>query len=221
MIDFPLFCEVFLLNVERRSRTAKGLDKGSETSAKKKKLGLSGDELKAKVKENTERLAAAVYQAAMACLKNPYEFLPARSMQPLCENWFDIANEGIIDWSVYEADRAALGADAARAAPLFGADLKVNPRFRLWTPDYTIVKVPPLLLDKHMWEFYRRLEKLLLDPEENNDLETAKPAPIMAFADCMMDGELHPWIDGCSRVSTALVMFLAAILPGIGDSPPL
>ncbi|MBI4457446.1 hypothetical protein HY633_00595 [Candidatus Uhrbacteria bacterium] len=222
MIDFPLFREIFLMNVQRRSRTAKGEDKGSETSSKKKKLGLSGDELKAQVRENTEQLIRKVHQAATDCMKDPYRFLPAHCMKPMCEEWFDIANLKTCDPEAYREERLALEASAKLVGPLLG-ELEVNPRYRLWTPDYTLVKVPPLLLETYMWNFYVSLALMTFNPETGHaEFEKRyRPGAVMAFADCMMDGELHPWLDGCSRVSTALVMFLAAILPDIGDVPPL
>ena len=34
----------------------------------------------------------------------------------------------------------------------------------------------------------------------------------MAYADLMTDGELRPWLDGCGRVATALVMWIARTL---------
>jgi hypothetical protein len=45
-------------------------------------------------------------------------------------------------------------------------------------------------------------------------------ADVIGFADYMMDGEIHPFADGCSRVATALTMWLAIAL-GVERLPRL
>jgi hypothetical protein len=89
--------------------------------------------------------------------------------------------------------------------------MRINPRYRLWTPEHTLMKVPPLLLEEQMDVFYGRLADLATNAEKNfpswNDTVEA-----MAYADLMTDGELRPWLDGCGRVAVALVMWLARSL---------
>jgi hypothetical protein len=89
--------------------------------------------------------------------------------------------------------------------------MSVNPRYRIWTPEHTLMKVPPLLLEDQMELFYGRLAELVARAEERfpswNDTIEA-----MAYADLMTDGELRPWLDGCGRVATALVMWIARVL---------
>ena len=218
------FRAIFRENVRRRSRTAKGQDKGSETSKSKKPLLLQGDALAAKVAENAELLIDDVLANA-----NP-DFGgdgAAAWLRTRCERWFDVANDGLYGPGAYESEFAALAADAARLASPLGMTVAVNPRYRLWTPGYTTLKIPPVLLEFAMDEFYARLglfARYVSEGEMTRHARTAMVARMMAWADLMMDGEIHPWMDGCGRVSTALVMWIAATAHarvGIPPAPPL
>ncbi|HTM67682.1 MAG TPA: hypothetical protein VL426_00125 [Candidatus Binatia bacterium] len=221
MTDDRRFETVFRENIRRRSRTASGQDKGSETSKSKKPLALQGEALAAKVAANTERLVADVAATADRWAAN----MPIKTGDALCEaceRWFDIVNDGLYGPGAYADEFAALEKDAAKVGPLLELPLSVNRRYRLWTPGYTTIKVPPVLLETFMSAFYDLLGGMLFDagfvrePDEPADL--AQGAAIMAYADLMMDGELHPWMDGCGRVSTALVM---AVARSLGLPPPL
>lgn len=218
------FRAIFRENVRRRSRTAKGQDKGSETSKSKKPLLLQGEELAAKVAENAERLIDDVLANANLDFGSDGA---AAWLRTRCERWFDIANDGLYGPGAYEAEFAALSADAARLSASIGRTIAVNPRYRLWTPGYTTLKVPPVLLEVAMDEFYARLGHFVRRVSEGEITRRARVtmvACMMAWADLMMDGEIHPWMDGCGRVSTALVMWLAATAHarvGLPIAPPL
>jgi hypothetical protein len=220
MTNQQAYGAIFRENVRRRSRTAKGQDKGSETSKSKKPLLLQGEALAAKVAANTERLIADVATTADAWA----EEMPAGTgdaLRTACERWFDIVNDGLYGPDAYGDEFAALEKDAAKLGPLLQVELPVNPRYRLWTPGYTTAKVPPVLLEAFMTTFYDQLGAMLFDAWLANlagPAEAGQAAAVMAYADVMMDGELHPWMDGCGRVSTALVMGIARAL---GAPPPL
>lgn len=220
MTDQQAYSAIFRENVRRRSRTAKGQDKGSETSASKKPLLLQGEALAAKVAANTERLIADVASTADAWAED----MPAATADVLrtaCERWFDIVNDGIYGPDAYGDAIGQLEKDAAKLGPLLELTLPINRRYRLWTPSYTTIKVPPVLLEAFMDAFYDKLGAMLYDAwlaGTYGPLDASHAAAIMAYADVMMDGELHPWMDGCGRVSTALVMCIARAL---GAAPPL
>lgn len=220
MTNDERFEAVFRENVRRRSRTAAGKDKGSETSKDKKPLVLQGAALAAKVAENTERLIADVAETADRWAADmPHK--TGEAVAEACERWFDVVNDGLYGPGAYAEELAALERDAAKVGPLLELPLAVNRRYRLWTPQYTTMKVPPVLLETFMSAFYDLLGGMLFDAGFARDgvpCDPARTAAVMAYADLMMDGELHPWMDGCGRVSTALVM---AIARALGAPPPL
>jgi len=198
------FLTVFKQNYVRRSRTAHGRDENIGGPLKKPLL-IVGDELKLAAMRNCMKLARDV-------LNEPK---PAKWDAPvfrrLCERWFDLANEGICGPDWYEEEFVALKRDAALMERARGTSVIVNPRYRIWTPEHTLLKVPPLLLEEQMDVFYGRLAQLVATAESRfpswNDTIEA-----MAYADLMTDGELRPWLDGCGRVATALVMWIARVL---------
>ena len=202
------FTRIFLMNVERRSRTAKGKDEGAKTSSSKRPLLLQGNALAAQVRANMDELCADVYTA-----------IAARTAPSVCrafgERWFDIANLNVYGAHIYAKEFAELRLKAAQLRRS-GMDARVNERYRVWTPGYAIAQVHPLMLEEQMDRFYRLLSERLsdidrrvaagLDPHEIS----RSILHLMAITDVWMDGELHPWIDGCSRVATAFVMWVAA-----------
>lgn len=217
--DPERFARIFRLNVQRRSRTAQGQDKGSETSKSKKPLLLSGDALKARVAENTERMIENVVEQSYRSLTDRISddvHVEASDLRLSSEKWFDIANDGLYGPDSYREEFRKLEEDAALLARSMGLECRLNRRYRLWTPEYTSIKVPPILLERYMDDFYDALEELLWSAAQAPDPEAA--ARVMAYADLMMDGELHPWMDACGRVSTALCMWISAYLD---VSPPL
>ncbi len=75
---------------------------------------------------------------------------------------------------------------------------------------YTKTRLEPLQLEFAMDHFY---DELLLNIEAARK-GVISQAGLMAYADHMIDGEIHPWADGCGRSATAAVMWLSMILPG-------
>ncbi len=198
------FLTIFRLNYMRRSRTAHGLDHNLGAPLKKPLLIL-GEELKLLAMRNFERLARDV-------LASPR---PARwtagFFRDACERWFDLSNDGICGPDLYEEEFEVLKQDAVLAERARGVSVRVNPRYRVWAAEHTLMKTPPLLLEEQMELFYGRLAQLAAaaearHPSWNDVIE------IMAYADLMTDGELRPWLDGCGRLATVLVMWLARTL---------
>ncbi len=198
------FLSVFKQNYIRRSRTAHGRDENLGGPLKKPLMTI-GDDLKMTAMRNCVRLAKDVLATPRPAAWDAAVF------RGHCERWFDIANEGICGPDWYEEEFASLTGDAALIERARGMPARINPRYRIWTPEHTILKVPPLLLEDEMDRFYVRLAELAARaeahfPSWNDTLEA------MAYADLMLDGELRPWLDGCGRVAVAAVMWIARTL---------
>jgi hypothetical protein len=208
------FARIFTMNVERRSRTAKGDDEGAKTSSTKLPLLLKGEALKAKVAENTVSLIDAVFAAA-ARIRGRGTDIWSADLRDACENWFDISTVGLIDREGYEPLFRELQVKSAK----LGQHLRINRRYRLWTPKYLALQIPPALIDEQLSAVYARLALSLSALPALSDPSTKSSVlPIMSYADVMMDGEVHPWCDACSRVATAVVMWIAAFMQ---TTPPL
>lgn len=208
------FVQIFRMNVLRRSRTRSGRDEGAKTSSKKKHLLLSGEELEKRAKENTENLIADV-------IALPITEISTGILRQMALQWFNIAADGLCDFSAHEEEFEALRDRADRFGKSVGKKIEVSRNYRLWTPKYTTAEIPPIWLEKFMDEFYfelsfrmRVFRDLFPKKDANKHLGVLSEfaAQTMAYADLMMDGEIHPWIDGCGRISTALVMYVARYL---------
>lgn len=195
------FLTVFKLNYTRRSRTAHGRDDNIGTTLKKP-LMILGDELKLAAMRNCVLLAKDVLETPKPAAWTADVF------RTHCERWFDIANDGIYGPDWHEEEYASLTEDAALIGRVRGMPVRVNPRYRMWTPEHTLMKVPPLLLEEQMDVFYGRLAELAARAEKRFP-SWGDTLEAMAYADLMTDGELRPWLDGCGRVATALVMWIA------------
>lgn len=198
------FRQIFRQNFIRRSRTAHGRDDNVDGPLKKPLL-VNGNRLRAAAMRNCAGMTEDVLDTPRPKIWQA-DFLRKR-----CERWFDLANGGIYGPEWYEEEFAALTEDAALIERVRGVPVSVNRRYRIWTPEHTLMKVPPLLLEDQMDIFYHRLAELLRRAESNYPswIDTLEA---MAYADIMIDGELRPWLDGCGRVATALVMWIARTL---------
>lgn len=207
-IDDALFAETLRENVRRRSRSASGQDGNTVSGSDKRKMLLSGDALAAKVAENVEALIVHVLDMA----SKPW--FHESQVRFLCERGFDIATDGLIDWPEYEDGFRRVEADSALLRADSGMDFGFNRRYRLWTPQYrTVADIPPQLIGHFMRLFYEKVACEVRTCHECGE-ETGRIVRLMAYADVMMDGVIHPWLDACSRVSLALVMWIALRLDG-------
>ncbi len=198
------FKTVFRQNYSRRSRTAHGRDENLGGPAKKP-LCVSGDELKRAALRNGDRLMDDVLATP-----RPPEWT-AQAIRAQCERWFDIVNAGICGPQWYEEEYGMLKRDAALITRARGTPVSVNPRYRLWTPEHTVMKVSPLLLEEQMDAFYARVAELVARAEARFP-SWGDTIEALAYADLMTDGEIRPWLDGCGRMATALVMWIAHLL---------
>jgi len=206
-IDTTLFAETFRENVRRRSRSSKGEDGNTVSGSSKRKMLLSGDDLAAQVAKNVEALIADVHQV-------PTHFGAVGDLLRLaCERWFDLATAGLVDFDGYLDEQIRIGDKVDRLSVNTGMKFGNSHRYRLWTPAYdTVADIPPQLIDHFMSLFYKEYACRFGHAFGAGSDEVG--IKLMAYADVMMDGVIHPWIDACSRVSTTLIMWTALQLGG-------
>ena len=198
------FQSLFTLNYARRSRTAHGRDENLGGPAKKP-LCVTGEELKRAAMRNCSRLVDDILTSP-----RPTAWT-AQVVRDCCERWFGIINAGICGPEWYAEEFGSLRKDAVLIERARGAPVLINPRYRLWTPEHTVMKVPPILLEEQMEVFYGRVAELIARAEARFP-SWSDTIEAMAYADLMIDGEIRPWLDGCGRVATALVMWIARML---------
>lgn len=226
--DFETFVRIFSENLERRSRTAKGISETSVNPAKKPLLK-SGKELKKQVAKNTEKLIRFVWECG-----TPFEVgdkINSGYIRKFCEKCDQIINFKLTDFLQYEKEILFLRRKAYSLSHLMGlSDLSysVNAAYRVWNVSYCGVEIPLCKLEEAMENFYEKIEttieipgyiyafsdhmRMIKIPELHSKKHGAQKR-ILAFVDHMMDGVIHPWADGCGRNATALVMWLS-LLPG-------
>jgi len=206
-VTFKEFAQIFKDNIIKRSRTAKGT---SETlvSEKKKKLLLSGKELRKQVEENTEKLIEDVWNSAQLLQGTP------EGIQMRMESWNRIINHNLRSPDTYLEEYEKLCKEAKEVSKITGIFYSLNPEYRTWDVNYTAFRIPLLELDFAMDNFSHklssRLYKMCLSPSTRT---LHKETQLLAYADHMIDGVIHPWIDGCGRNATAMVMWLSIIFP--------
>jgi hypothetical protein len=221
-MERQVFLTVFLYNVNRQSRTAKGTSDTS-TSATKKPLLLTGEALAAKVRENTERLADYVWTAGCKAHRHP-PFLAhkpdASTLGEVANQCNDIVNDGLQDLAVYDDARRGVERAAWRACHALGApnsDLfHVNRRYRVWQPKYADPAIALHEIGAAMNLFDCVLAARTVLACDAGTWEAV--AEVLAYADHMMDGRIHPWADGSARTTTALVMYLALAFREVSGS---
>jgi len=199
-VPYELFARVFRANICARSRTAGGISDIS-TSKGKKPLVKSGKELEEQVRQNTEQLIDAVW-------KNP----PSRSMDAanvrmLMELWYDIANIGLQDTQQYQKEQEELRLEAECLGKITGQPHRINSRYRVWDVSYTTLCIKPVRLEVVMDWFYAELYRFI----DYASADICSQEFLLAFADLIIDGEVHPWMDGCGRIATAAVMWLSLL----------
>jgi hypothetical protein len=207
IISESLFAETFRENVRRRSRSASGKDGNSVSGSNKRKMLLSGDALAAQVAKNVEALIADVHRVPL------YHGTRGSLLRCACERWFDIATDGLVDFDGYQSEHLRVGGVADLLSANMGMKFGHSHRYRLWTPVYnTVADIPPQLIDHFMSLFYEEYARRFRHVRGAGSDEAV--VELMAYADVMMDGIIHPWLDACSRVSLALVMWTALRLGG-------
>ncbi len=200
---FDRWNAIFRFNLTRRSRSARGQDSSAAVSGKSRLL-LSGSTvptLAEQVRKNSECLIADVGSRLISAT------FPSTIAEwhAVGRHWFDLVNQGVTSDRQYENEYLALEEVRRRHEMIFGdRPLVFDQRYRLWTPPYLKLQIPPLLIHDCLDRFYGSLQTRM-DASGNEEAAVAT----MAYVDHVMDGVIHPWRDGCGRVSTALVMLLA------------
>jgi hypothetical protein len=208
--------KIFRENIKRRSRSASGRQDQGTASPMKKPTLRSGDELAAQVWYNTGVLIESVAGAVDVTLRG--EPLTAQVLRLMCEQWFDVVNDGLSSAAQYANEIGELKALIGRTAlARFACPLELNSRYRLWTPAYLGLQIPPAFLVQVMERFYEHAVKDVL-ALRGKPFTIRDVAVRLAEVDLIMDAEVHPWRDGCGRVTTALIMWVSGVLE---VAPPL
>lgn len=202
--SFEKFKQIFIHNINARSRTARGISDTSSSEIKKELL-LDGNELESQVKKNTSRLIRSVWK------NSHYNYVSVAQMRALLEEWNDIINYKLQDQNTYGAEQKKLQEQIEQSSRNSKIPYRINPRYRVWNVSYSTLNVSPVDLEFWMDHFYFMLSARI---RKLNSRNTISQATLLAYADHMVDVGIHPWADGCGRNSTTLVMWLSLLTPG-------
>jgi len=195
------FTVTLLENLRKRSNTMHGKD-ASPMSEKKGVLAVSGDELANRARENMLRVADAAWETRMT-------LLTPNVLQHILCSWYDLGHRGL--QTIHKEDNDDILLDAKTLDQRTGVLHPTNPRYRRWQTAYSDHSPAPthlgLWMDVFCAELIMRLARLR--PHDNAQL-----AHFLAWADYEMDWVGHLWNDGCGRLSTVLVCWLALRIPG-------
>ena len=180
-VDWRFVSRILEENTLRLSRTRQGKsDTGS--SRTKEPLLLAGEALKAKVIHNEEKVHRYVYGAHGEAAPKSGEGVE----QILC-TIADMTNEGLLPkgrfrtWEIRPNQRSLTDGEV-----ISGPDAKVSPE-----------ELPQVVSD-FCSEISRRWDELGRDP-----------VPLAAWAEWQLNvGPLHPFYDGCGRISRAFAAYL-------------
>lgn len=199
------FLTLFVENTEKRSRTSTGVGDTSVSVAKKGLLK-TGEDLKRQVRENTMALAKNIWETPRARLE-------ASLVRSFLESWFDIIHADILDRGAHASEQSQWGKHSVTM--MYGLLCRVNNKYRFWEVKYAYPEEspPPEYLEIWMDAFYAELVKKMT---QTNGKSVNSVAKLLAWADREMDFIIHPWSDGCGRLSTALVMWLALRVSEVG-----
>ncbi len=201
---FDDFRAIFLTNVNRRSRTAKGISDTS-TSSTKQSLLKTGEALTLQVKENTEKLIRSVWDYRKTTPITP------ECIHLLDEEWNDIVNQSLLPADAYEKEYRTIKRNAKRKEKETEVSHPTNYRYRVWDVHYSTLKLPPIEIGLVMEKFYATLTHKI----EQCRKELLNKADLLAYADFTIDKAIHPWREGCGRSATAIVMWLSLLTPDI------
>lgn len=198
--SFGIFSLIFKENIVRRSRTANGVGDVSG-SLKKQKPQQEGRDLIQQVERNTENLIRFTWDNAGITIPKPLE------IKTVFENCYDIINENLQDQNVYQEERRKLVVLAKNLRQETGLFCLVNCRYRTWRLNYVSLGLTPLEIDQAMDFLYKNLAiKMVMLKSGSLSL-----AGFLAWTDYMIDKAIHPWIDGCGRHATAMVMWFSLL----------
>ncbi len=198
--SYERFAQIFNENIYRRSRSRKGISDTS-TSKQKKPLLLSGDALREQVAENTKNLIDFVWDIGGKDCRGPEE------IRYVMESMYDIINYKLQPPDAYQEEIARLEGQAEALRLLTDLPYRINERYRVWDVSYTNIRARPVALEVWMDSLYAQIFEYGRMATEGH----ISQAELLAFADVMIDGEIHPWLDGCGRSATATVMWLSLL----------
>lgn len=193
--SYDEFLETLLFNVKQRSRTAQGKSNTGASSVKLPLL-LQGVDLEKKVTENLLQVAPWAWETTGIGLS-------PNDLRSLFNDWFDILQDGLIDYGGYRSLREDLKQQWALER---GKEVQINPRFRLWEVHYDTLRVKPCDIDTYLVGYTTFMATWFNTDRFDDRREFAS---YLAFVDRQLDRVIHPWLDGCGRLATLLVMWVS------------
>jgi len=204
-VDKNEFARIFRENIQKRSRTAKGVSDTSSSTGKRK-LALEGEALVAQVDTNTTNLIDFVWELREAGLVFPYP----RNIRFMKEGFHDIINCNLQLPDAYKKEHELLEREALVLSKKSGRKCRINHRYRVWSVSYTTKIIPPLELEFAMDAFYEELGRRIREAKKGR----ISQEELLAWVDHTIDEEIHPWLDGCGRNATAMIMWISIFVPG-------
>ncbi len=186
------FQEALSNNVRARSRTAKG---SSNTGVSGLKLPLlkTGNDMVFQLEMNLKKVGRNAWYLS----QSQTSAITPIFLKNLFERWVYILNYQLVDHVGYQ--------DLREKDPYLRF---VDKYYRLWPVNYSGENPIPQEIAGRMNAFVAFLsERIRPLSYTYMDKELAK---LLAFADRELDFLIHPWLDGCGRFATVLVMWLAA-----------
>lgn len=202
MNEFFIFHEAINDNNARRSRTVQTKVGHTGVSPLKLRLLKSGEELEAQLAKNTLEATELAWKSAAI----PMEKLDFKQM---FLEWIAALNAGTVDVEGYRKLRQN-HSELSR----------VGDYYRLWEIAYDPRNPRPTEIEFCLKEFIAQLPTRMKRIEQSGiHIDRIALAALLAYADHEIDRIIHPWVDGCGRFATLLVMWLALRIDGVRSLP--
>lgn len=195
-VTYELFKQALLYNLEQKSSTSKGQG-STHVSPLKLPLLLSGQLLQVTTVINAENVCGTIWDDVDS-LSNFSKFASWYAFS----KWFDELQSGLIAYEGYKLKRQELGI------------MSQDRRYRIWEVKYHPNNPKPGKIHDRLLAYHKELENRIAHFKiTGGESDLVK---LLAWADREFDFMIHPYLDGCGRMATAIVMWLAA-----GFSPVL
>ena len=181
------FEQTFFENNAKRSRTVRGSGM-TDVSPLKLPLLVSGEERSRQLDLNFDRVIKSTWRSA-------HEVIGISTLRLLFRDWIESLSEGLVDLKGYTKLRKEHGLTSP------------NPYYRLWEISYHKNNPKPTEIEVRLNLFMQALCARIESPQSLRVPETL--ADVLSFADREIDLIIHPWLDGCGRFATTLLMWIA------------
>lgn len=193
LINTKVLLDILIKNMLAKSRTIAKGESILGINPKKKQFLLTGEDFLKKNEENM--LNVCLYVCNYLESRESNILSNIIEVEIFFHNVFDILNDGLINSDTYQKERENIG------IPQF------NWRFRIWPVAYSGVECSAKKIPEMMRGFSESLVFHLKLAKEG----LISQSELLSWADYMHDLVIHPWCDGCGRMSNVLVITLSLI----------